>query len=217
MFWPLSPFMLFLMRNCFCCPFFSLSWLPCREAADVDSSLFFSQFPSCPCSSPSVSPESLMPHCPYALQWPSDTVSFPPLCIFQAATGGGCESLRSQKSKAERPGSTLRGKHDVGGDAVTLWPITVAPEGHGGMEVRRDEIDELFAPRSQVQTHLRAVLTESRGKLVLLMAAQQLSLPQPVCGEQITLNSSTTNDHFSGGDMIKGSKMSSLSPQPNTS
>lgn len=85
------------------------------------------------------------------------------------------------------------------------------------MEVRRDEIDELFAPRSQVQTHLRAVLTESRGKLVLLMAAQQLSLPQPVCGKQITLNSSTTNDHFSGGDMIKGSKTSSLSPQPNTS
>lgn len=53
------------------------------------------------------------------------------------------------------------------------------------MEVRRDEIDELFAPRSHVQTHLRAVLTESRGKSVLLMAVQHLSLPQPVCGEQI--------------------------------
>lgn len=115
----------------------------------------------------------------------SSALSFPPLHTFQAATGRGCESLISQKSRAERPGSILREKRDVGGDAVTLWPITAAPEGRRGMEVRRDETDELFAPRSQVQTHLRAVLTERRGQSVLLMAVQHLSLPQPVCGEQI--------------------------------
>jgi len=126
------------------------------------------------------------PVSPYPTVTLPTALSFSSLCIFQASsTGGGCESLKSQKSKAARPRSILRGKRDAGGDAVTLWSITAAPEGNRGMEVRKDKIDELFAPWSQVQTHLRAVLTESRGKSVLLMAVQHLSLPQPVCGEQI--------------------------------
>lgn len=159
--------------------------LPGREDIEVDVSPYFFTSPPCPCSPSSDSPESLMPQCPTPYSNPVKCSLLPTTTHLPAATGGRCESLISQKSKAERPRSILGGKRDVGGDALPLWPITAAPEGHWGMEVRRDEIDELFAPRSHVQTHLRAVLTESRGKPVLLMAVQHLSLPQPVCGEQI--------------------------------
>lgn len=79
-----------------------------------------------------------------------NALSFPPPHTFQAATGGECESLISQQSKAERTGSILGGKHNVCEDVVTLWPITAAPEGHRGMEVRGDEIDELFASQLPV-------------------------------------------------------------------
>lgn len=75
------------------------------------------------------------------------------------------------------------------------------------MEVQTGEIDELFAPRSQVQTHLRALLTESRGESVLLTAVQHLPLPS----HKHTLSSSTTNAHSRGEDMIEDSKMVSRS------
>lgn len=94
-------------------------------------------------------------------------------------------------------------------DALSLWPITAAPEGHQGMEVWTGEIDELFAPWSQVQTHLRALLTESRGESVLLTAVQHL----PFLSHKHMLSSSTTNAHSRAEDTIEDSKAVSLSPK----
>lgn len=158
---------------------------PWREDTEVDVSPYFFSSPPCPCLPHQTPPSRSCPSVPTPYSDPGKCSLLPTTVRLPRSRRQGVRKPHIPKEKAERPGSILGEKGGIGGDAVTLWPMTAAPEGHRDMEVRRDETDELWAPRPQVRTHLRAVLTESRGKSVLLMAVQPLSLPQPVRGEQI--------------------------------